>query len=403
MHILVVASKFLPEYTGPAVRIHRLYRRLLREHPEWSMQVLCGGIEQAEAACYVIDDIAVRRIRSHSAAGGKCARIISFYREFLSTWQILSKTHFDLIHTIGSSAVTCAAIHYAQWKYKPLLVELVTAGAVPNQGLPLVEKIWRPSVRRRSAIVAISEKLGQRCRSFGFGVNVWVRPNPVDTERFTLEEGTKHDYRQRLTVFSNDDIVIAMVAKFMPQKNQLFLLEVLGLLSSRFKLLMAGPIVDSGALAERDQAYLSDLRISIDSLDLTDRVQLITNFVDSASYMKAADVYAMPSLMEGLGTPLLEALACGVPVVANAGVPSFKDYLPEGRAGFLVPLDALAWAKAIEKTLQLDREQLAMIAEDIATRYSLTRLTSNYQKVINGLIVCDREQELDVEALVAHV
>ena len=400
MRILLVASKFLPEYTGAAVRIQRLYRLLLGEHPGWSVQVLCGGVEQVDAASYEIDYLSVRRIRSHSAsASGRCLRIISFYREFFSTWQILSQTRFDLIHTIGNSAVTSAAIHYAQWKGKPLLVELVNYGAVPNQELPLVQKFWRLGVRRRTAIVAISDKLGQRCRSLGYDVNVWVRPNPVDTERFTPEPGGKHDYRQRLTAFSDDDIVIAMIAKFMPQKNQRFLLDVLNLLNSRYKLLMAGPLVETGPLAQRDQAYMFALRESIDSLGLVDRVQLVTGFVDAANYMKAADVYVMPNLMEGLGTPLLEALACGLPVVANAGEHAFKDYLPEGRAGFLVPLEASAWAAAIEKTLRLDRGQLATVAVEIAERYSLTRFTVDYQTVINGLMACDREQVLDIQAL----
>ena len=364
------------------------------------MQVLCGGVEEVDAASYEIDYIAVRRIRSHSAStSGRCLRIINFYREFFSTWHILSQTPFDLIHTIGSSAVTSAAIHYAQWKCKPLLVELVTAGAVPNQGLPLVQKFWRPSVRRRTAIVAISDKLRQRCRSLGFDANVWVRPNPVDTERFRPEPMGKHDYRQRLTPFSDDDIVIAMIAKFMPQKNQRFLLDVLNLLSSRYKLLMAGPLVETGPLAQRDQAYMVALRGSIDTLGLADRVLLVTDFVDAANYMKAADVYAMPNLLEGLGTPLFEALACGLPVVANAGERSFADYLPEGRAGFLVPLDASAWAAAIDKALRLDRDQLATVAVEVAKRYSLTQITAHYETILNGLLTSDSEQVLDIQAL----
>lgn len=70
---------------------------------------------------------------------------------------------------------------------------------------------------------------------------------------------------------------------------------------------------------------------------------------DLPALMTGARVLAMPSLYEGFGLPVVEAMACGTPVVC-----SNRSSLPEvtGEAALLVdPLDVGAWAEALEKVL----------------------------------------------------
>ena len=68
-----------------------------------------------------------------------------------------------------------------------------------------------------------------------------------------------------------------------------------------------------------------------------------------AKLYQGARLFALPSLYEGFGLPALEALACGVPVLASSG-----GSLPEvvGEAGLLLePTDPDAWAAAMERVL----------------------------------------------------
>ncbi|MDY7040634.1 MAG: glycosyltransferase family 1 protein, partial [Chloroflexota bacterium] len=82
---------------------------------------------------------------------------------------------------------------------------------------------------------------------------------------------------------------------------------------------------------------------------------------DLPALLSGARVFAFPSLYEGFGFPVLEAMACGVPVVC-----SNTSSLPEvaGDAALLVdPLDIGAWAAALERALA-DEELRA----DLVTR-----------------------------------
>jgi len=400
MHILLAASKYLPEYAGAAYRLNRLYESVCRQTPDWSVQVMCGGIEEAERADYAIGDISVHRVRSRaSSATGRITRTINGWRDALETWQAMSDRICDVVHTVGTSAVVATAIVWARSRRIPLLIELVTSGAVPDQGLPLVDRLHRPDLHKGAVIVAISQALAERCRHRGYETNVWLRPNPVDTDRFFPERSKRTAARQEVSPFGENDVVIATIAKLMEQKNQIFLLDVLARLEPRFKLLIAGPLVSSGSLAARDQAYFRALKSRISELGLGERVHLVPDFVAADRYIKAADIFVAPSVEEGLGTPLLEAQACGLPVIANRDVAAFHDSIEDYDIGFLRPLAAGAWAEAAMAAATADRARLDARAKDIALRHSFTATRDNYRRLLEHLVKAGPDTAIDVRAV----
>lgn len=88
---------------------------------------------------------------------------------------------------------------------------------------------------------------------------------------------------------------------------------------------------------------------------------ILTGFrPDALSLHKAFDIFVMSSVTEGLGTSLLDAMACGKPIVATTagGIP---EVVRDGRTGFLVPpRDHQAMAEAILKLLQDDELRAKM-------------------------------------------
>ncbi len=86
---------------------------------------------------------------------------------------------------------------------------------------------------------------------------------------------------------------------------------------------------------------------------------------DARAILWALDVFAMPSLSEGLGVALLEAMACGLPSVASR-VGGIVDTVDDGRTGMLVaPADAPALAGALA---HLSAEAAALAAMGAAAR-----------------------------------
>jgi glycosyltransferase involved in cell wall biosynthesis len=386
MRVVLAASKYLPEYTGAAVRLHSLYRSLIDQTPGWKIDVVCGGTELMDRADYSVDDIKVHRIRSRMPRGKwRLSRAIRSWFDAWETWRWLNTSPCDVIHTVGTSPVVATAILYARMHGVPFVLELVTPDAVPDQGIPIIGRAVRPNVHAGGVIVAISKPIAEACAALGYGANVWGRPNPVDTARFFPERSQRVAYRAQVSPFGPNDVVIAAVAKFMPRKNQIFLLDMLAKLESRFKLLLAGPYVEEGAFAERDRAYFEALKVKVCELGLESRVHVVPELVKTDLYIKAADIFAMPIIEEGFGTPVLEAQACAVPVIANSNVPAFTPHIKDGGTGYLRPLDVEAWAQAARTASSLDENALISHAREISERYSFSATRDAYRRILERL------------------
>ncbi len=375
MNVLVVSSKYPPEYAGSGLRAHCTYQRLAAKFGV-EFDVLTGSIEWNTSGSYAHEGVQVRRIASKLLPAGEAEgggqsllrfvpgpaiRRLNYWSEAASTFRFLRgrRNRYDAIHVFGNVAVTSAAISFSRAFRVPFIVEMTSDRSSPHGWEPwIVTRLWGERLPEWSRIVCISERLRRMCEAHGYVDSVWSRPNPVDESRFFPEHEARLAYRHRLTAFSDADVVLSYVAKFMPSKNQRFLAEMLCHLPDRFKLVLAGPVSSSGPLAERDARYLASVRETIAKLELEGRVQVIAEFVDAHELMKASDVYVFPSANEGLGTPVIEAVACGIPVVANRMEGITDQWISEGESGFLSGLAPTEFASRVEAAVKIAPEAL---------------------------------------------
>ena len=406
--VLIVASKFPPEYAGPSHRILQTYRRLFDKGFHCSLSAICSSTEFAGNDRYQLNDVAVRRVSSrlfhrwHQLRIGVFRRASYFAKyvlEAITALWVLRHHSPNMVHILGGSPTVAMALFWGRQRNIPLIVELVTDRASPYPQLPILRDRIRPDLNKRTLIVAISEDIGNHCRSLGLKKNIWVRPNPIDEKQFCPDPETGHKLRRELTPFSVRDCVLGSVAKFMPQKNQTFLLDVLAELPVEYKLILVGPVVTEGALAKRDHGYLEKIRIRANKPDLAGRVHIVTGFVDAAAYMKISDIYLLPSLQEGLGTPLLESLATGTPVVANNNVASFQQWIDHGVNGYLCSLDPTLWADAVVKATAFSEKQRHEFSAKILSVASAARIDDQYRILIEALQDLPEDGEIDVSAV----
>ncbi len=108
-----------------------------------------------------------------------------------------------------------------------------------------------------------------------------------------------------------------------------------------------------------------------------------------ARYYQASDLYIHPARAETFPTTILEALACGTPVVASA-VGGIPEQILEGKTGHLVPTgDADAMAGQILDLLADDglrREMGERAAEDAARRFGLERMVGEYYEFYRAIL-----------------
>ncbi len=159
------------------------------------------------------------------------------------------------------------------------------------------------------------------------------RPQPPEAVRDVLE---KHRLPSEYLLF---------VGTLEPRKNVHGLLRALAALPDGPPLVLAGR---RGWLFDQAQSLISDLK-------LEDRVHLLEEFPagDLPALYTGASVFVLPSHYEGFGLPVLEAMACGTPVVI-----ADRASLPEiaGEAALRVdPDDPASIAGAIERALH-DRD-----------------------------------------------
>ncbi len=133
--------------------------------------------------------------------------------------------------------------------------------------------------------------------------------------------------------------LVVNVGRLATQKGQTYLVDA-------FKTVHESVPGAHLVIVGRDGPAASEVNERIRRHGLADSVHLVGHSSQVTSYLTEANVFAFPSVMEGLGTSVLEAMAVGVPVVAF-DIPPVREATADGRFGKLLPVsdvDALSYA-----------------------------------------------------------
>jgi alpha-1,3-rhamnosyl/mannosyltransferase len=163
-------------------------------------------------------------------------------------------------------------------------------------------------------------------------------------------------------------LTILHVGDLHVRRNISVLVEALALLHERDDSLRAATLT----LAGRDRGAGPDIRARAARLGVADSVSFASAPDDQSvvSLMRSADVFAYPSLYEGFGLPVLEAMACGTPVIASTAAS-----IPEvvGDAALLVaPQDVRGWYDALVAVLTSSQRAAALRQSGLARAVTFT-------------------------------
>jgi glycosyltransferase involved in cell wall biosynthesis len=169
--------------------------------------------------------------------------------------------------------------------------------------------------------------------------------------------------------------VLVVTANFIAYKGHSDLFDALAQMSVRFtgawRLLLIGHDLGMGAALRRKAA----------DLGLADNVVWVEDRMDAETPLAAADIAVVPSHQEGFSNSLIEAMACGLPVVATR-VGGNIDAIVDDESGLLVPVKDPAALKATIFRLYDDavlRKRLGEAARTrVSTHFSLDSCVQRY-------------------------
>ena len=372
---LVVTSKFFPEYCGPGVRITNLYEHLnIDAKPE----VITGSTDYESPEKYVHKGFLVSRVSFKLWKKIKQPILREVLRLLFSSWETVY-TFFTLVsryqstkvvHILGSSSVTHAALLWSVMFNKKVVIELVNRNSNPYQKLFGFFKLFPK--KQNTIIITISNELKSKCEALGYNSIIWNRPNPVNLTRFAGLRGNASN---------SNKVRLLNIGSFIPRKNQMLLLEAMMHLPNYYELEISGPITNK----DKSENYYQKLISFILDNNLSGRVKVNTEFVDSLERMNECNLYLLPSFGEGLGTTLLEAIASNLPVVANKNEPAFVDWIEDSKNGYLSEPSGVAFAEAIMKAQTIDVKQLKQHNKKLTDKFCSISIHKKYNIIFNML------------------
>lgn len=243
--------------------------------------------------------------------------------------------------------------------YTPTAASAEPVSAIKRRGVLMLDRVL--ARHATTAFHAITSAAADEAAAT-FGVSrdsIAVVPRGRSAAALGRPTRQRRDLARRRLGIDTDRPVIVNVARQEPQKGQRHLLDALPTVRKRHPGLVT-------LMVGRNGRSSADLRERAHQLGVDDTLRWLGVRSDVPDLLAAADVFAFPSLYEGLGGAVLEAMALRVPVVAS-DIPALREVLDDGRAGTLVPpADEQALAEAICRGLA--REPAVTKASEAAER-----------------------------------
>jgi glycosyltransferase involved in cell wall biosynthesis len=224
---------------------------------------------------------------------------------------------------------------------------------LPRRAIRTVVAARNRILRDADAFVAMSRLIRDEIVACGVAPErVRHIPHGVDTDRFRPADPAERQELRRRLGLPPDGLIVIFTGRLLRGKGVESLLDAFQ--EPRAHLLIVG----SGggqALSVEDA-----IRERIARGDLPGRV-IMTGRVDNVEdYLRASDIFAFPSVFEGLGLSLIEAQACGLACVASR-TGGIVDVIEDGTNGVLVnPGQANELAAALGALLSSDERRIAM-------------------------------------------
>jgi glycosyltransferase-like protein len=282
---------------------------------------------------------------------------------------IAARAALDLRDEVEVGAIV-RTVHHIDDFTTPFLVDCQHRSVVLPDRVLVVSEHWR------------------RLLANGYGVEPTVVPSGVDLDRFRRPP-TVDPLSLRERAGAADRFLFLTVGGIEPRKGSLEMVEALARLrdgdASGPMLAVVGGHSFQDHSAYRDRVFARMREIGVEE----GRDVVVLGTVDDGeleAWYRAADAFVFPSVKEGFGLVVLEAMAAGLPVVAT-DIPVFREYLTDDDAVLAPAGSSQALAEAMERLMRDPelRDRLGEAGPELAARFSWERSARSHREIYEEL------------------
>ena len=232
-------------------------------------------------------------------------------------------------------------------------------------------------------IIAISKAVAQNRTDNQDKVTVVY--NAVELNHSPLNDGS--NYRKNLG-FGESDFLVGTVGRLCHLKGQKYLIKAA---AQVIKDVQAKFVIVGDSSLPEDIKYISSLHELVKELDLEEHIVFTGYRRDVLEITRLFDVAVIPSLTEGFGRTVAEAMSLGVPVIAT-NVGGIPEIIEDGISGFLVPpAEPVNCANKIIELAKDDRKRREIGISGrkrIKEHFSVSKMIEGIQTVYEEILAC---------------
>lgn len=270
--------------------------------------------------------------------------LIYTWRAYFFAQKLVKKNNYDLTHSFFT--VPCGVLSLLLWRTRKIPYIISLRGSdVPGYSerfsfiykiiTPLVKYIWK----KADAVVANSLEFKKLAEKVDSSKEIGVITNGINKKEFFAKIFSKYqgDKMQR------KEFTVICGSRVTPRKGFSFIIEAINLLKKN------GIRVNLEIIGNGNEK--NDLEKMVDNLGLRDQVRFLGIVEHSRlpKYYQRANVYVSASFNEGMSNTMLEALACGLPIIATK-TGGTNEMVKEGKNGFTIEMKS---AKDIAEKIKI--------------------------------------------------
>jgi glycosyltransferase involved in cell wall biosynthesis len=385
--VLLVAGAYHPEISAAGLQCQAV-AAALRGRARFS--VLTTAVDSTLAPFEVVDDVPVSRVvvdvRSRLSKATASLRLVSRL--------VHARSSVDLVHVHGVSQKNVPVALMGRVLKKPVILTLHTSGQDEPQVAARQGSLARWAFTSSRLVLPVSPNLVRRCEEAGLpAAAVRLTPNGVDTSRFRPPSAGERAALRRELGWPEEQPVFVFVGFFSRDKRPDLLFRAWSRLAAEG---VPSKLVYIGATAspyyEIDSSLVKEIRDGAARIGRGSDVVFVEPTHAMERYFRATDVFVLSSIREAHPVALLEAMSCGLPVVASRIAGATDAVIEDGVNGRLVPPDdEAALADALSAVLRdpAGARRLGDRARDtVVSRYEIhqtaERWLDAYRTVLSG-------------------